>query len=123
MADKKKVLVVDDEPDVRQLLLYRLQDVEGFEVIEAHDGIEALRQAKAEKPDIILLDIMLPVMDGYEVCRMLKKDENTKNIPVIMLTAKTMVGDMEKGVCAGAVEYVMKPYDWAPTLNKIKKHL
>ncbi|MFH1848535.1 MAG: response regulator [Candidatus Omnitrophota bacterium] len=120
---KRKILIVDDEPDVRELLKFRLRDGEGFDIIEAKDGVEACRKAKTEKPDLIIMDIMMPVMGGYEACKVLKESEETKDIPVIMLTAKTTVGDMEKGVRAGASEYVMKPYDWNPTLEKIKKYI
>lgn len=116
----KKILVVDDEPDVLEFLKIRVQ-IAGFEAILAKNGTEAFEKAKKGNPDLIILDVMMPVFSGYEVCKMLKEDESTKDIPVIMLTAKSTVGDVEEGAGSGAAAYVTKPYDWDYLLNKINK--
>ncbi|HEY6586336.1 MAG TPA: response regulator [Candidatus Methanoperedens sp.] len=115
-SDKRsKILLVDDEIDTL-LPLKRSLEVEDYIVIGAGNGPEALIKAKTEIPDIILLDLMMPEMDGYEVCEKLKKDPMTKNIPVIMLTAKDAVRDKVKGLDIGADDYVTKPFN----LNELK---
>jgi len=112
---RPKVLIVDDEMDTL-LPLKRSLEVEDYIVIGAGNGPEALIKAKTEIPDIILLDLMMPEMDGYEVCEKLKKDPITKNIPVIILTAKDAVRDKVKGLDIGADDYVTKPFN----LNELK---
>lgn len=107
---KQKILVVDDEPDIVETLKFRLES-EGYEVVTAYNGLEALNKARNEKPDLIVLDIMLPKMDGYQVCRLLKFDERYSGIPVLMLTAKTQETDKITGLKTGADEYMMKPFD------------
>ena len=115
-SDKRsKILLVDDEIDTL-LPLKRSLEVEDYIVVGAGNGPEALIKAKTEIPDIILLDLMMPEMDGYEVCEKLKKDPMTKNIPVIMLTAKDAVRDKVKGLDIGADDYVTKPFN----LNELK---
>ncbi|CAG0972352.1 MAG: transcriptional regulator [Candidatus Methanoperedens nitroreducens] len=115
-SDKRsKILLVDDEIDTL-LPLKRSLEVEDYIVIGAGNGPEALIKAKTEIPDIILLDLMMPEMDGYEVCEKLKKDPITKNIPVIILTAKDAVRDKVKGLDIGADDYVTKPFN----LNELK---
>jgi DNA-binding response OmpR family regulator len=107
---KKKVLVVDDEPSIVRLIQVKLVK-EGFEVLTAFNGEEALEKARSEKPDLILLDVMMPKMSGHTVCAELKKDTVLKTIPVIMLTA---VGEFEqqlKGLQLGAAEYLTKPFN------------
>lgn len=119
----EKILIVEDEIDTYRLLKYRLE-VEGqYQTIQAKDGVEALEKVRTEKPDLVILDIMLPVLDGYEVCRTLKNDASTKQIPIIMLTAKGTIGNMEEGIRAGTDDYVTKPYDSHQLLDKIKKLL
>ncbi len=115
----KKILVVDDEPDVTSLLTLMLKS-QGYNVISAGDGQEALDKARSESPDLILLDIMLPRLDGYKVARMLKFDENFSHIPIIMLTAKIQERDRQTGLEMGANDYVTKPFDTAALLGKIK---
>jgi DNA-binding response OmpR family regulator len=115
----KKILVVDDEPDVASLLTLMLKS-QGYEVVAASDGQEALEKARAENPDLILLDVMLPRLDGYKVARMLKFDENYSHIPIIMLTAKIQEKDKQTGMEMGANDYVTKPFDTAILLAKIK---
>ena len=116
---KKKILLVDDEKDLVETVSFRLKAF-GYEVIPAYDGKEALEKAKKEKPDLIILDLMLPKIDGYKVCRMLKFDEKYKNIPVIMFTARAQESDKELGLQVGADEYITKPFDAKVLLEKIK---
>ena len=123
MAEKiKKILVVDDEPDVASLLTLMLKS-QGYEVITAGDGQDALEKARSEKPDLIVLDIMLPKLDGYRVARMLKFDENFSHIPIIMVTAKIQEKDKKIGIETGADAYVTKPFDTTALLEKIKESL
>lgn len=119
---KKKILVVDDEGELVKGLQIRLE-ASGFEVIAAFDGQEGLEKARDEKPDLILLDVMMPKMNGYQVCRELKNDENTKNIVVIMLTAKGQESDKFWGKEVGANDYVIKPFESSELMEKIKELL
>jgi DNA-binding response OmpR family regulator len=105
----KRVLIVDDEPDIVDLIEFNLK-LENIECIKAYDGEQGLFQAKHAKPDLILLDIMLPKMNGYEIARALRADESCKDIPIVMLTARTQQGDIILGKEAGADEYVPKPF-------------
>ena len=116
----KRILIDDDEADVLEFLKIRMRKA-GFEPILAKDGAEAFEKASAQKPDLIILDVMMPIFNGYEVCKMLRENESTKNIPVIMLTAKSTVGDMEEGAGSGANAYLTKPCEWDNILNKINK--
>ena len=118
----KKILLVDDEPDLVSLLKKRLE-INNYEVISASDGMEALRKAKKEKPDLIILDLMLPKMDGYKLCRMLKFDEKYKRIPIIMLTARVQEEDKKLGKETGANAYITKPFKPDVLLAKIEELL
>ena len=120
--DKKKVLIVDDEPDIVTALKFNLE-LENFECIEAYDGEEALLKAKNENPDLILLDIMLPKINGYKVSRLLKFDESYKHIPIIMLTARAQEKDIKVGEETGADEYITKPFEMDKLMSVIKKYL
>lgn len=106
----KKILVVDDEPHVVKLLKARLEK-NGYSVIVAHEGQEALDKTYQENPDLIILDIMLPYIDGYNVCKILRSDEKYKVIPIIMLTGRTLARDIKAGMDLGAVSYVQKPFN------------
>lgn len=118
----EKVLVADDDPDV--LLLYRVNlQFEGYEVIEAIDGEEAIRTALKEKPALILLDVMMPLLDGWRVLKTLKEDVATRHIPVIMVTAKASEMDQMKGLSYGAVDFVTKPFDPSALLRTMKQFL
>ncbi len=119
---KKKILVVDDEVDLVETLTFRLE-ANGYEVIKAHDGQAGLDMAKKEKPDLIILDLMLPRIDGYKVCRMLKFDEKYKKIPVILFTARAQESDKKMGQEVGAEAYITKPFDPQVLLTKIKELL
>lgn len=118
--DKKKILLVDDEKDLVEMVTLRLKAY-GYEVISAYDGQEALDKARREKPDLIILDILLPKLDGYKVSRMLKFDEKYKNIPIIMLTSRAREEDVKLGYETGADDYITKPFEPQVLLDKIKK--
>jgi DNA-binding response OmpR family regulator len=104
------VLVVDDDEDVVRFVELRLR-LEGFSVATASDGEEALRQALELRPDLVLLDVMMPHVDGFEVCARLRRDGRTRNIPIIVLTARTMAADRVLGLTTGADDYIGKPFD------------
>lgn len=104
-----KILVVDDELPIRELIKYNLQK-EGFSVITAEDGTTALKYVKEEKPDLIVLDLMLPGLAGFDVCRVLRNDPTTEKIPIIMATAKTEDSDIIAGLELGADDYITKPF-------------
>ncbi len=120
--DKKRILVVDDEPELVELIETRLKAA-GYETLVAHDGQEALDKARQEKPDLIVLDLMLPKIDGYKVCRMLKFDEKYKKIPIIMLTARAQQSDEKLGLEIGADGFITKPFQHEIILAKIKSLL
>jgi len=116
---RTKILIVDDEPDT-VLPLKRALEIENFNVIEAQDGVEALERVSAETPDLILLDLMLPKLNGFEVCQRLKQDEATSSIPIIMLTAKSETSDKIEGIEIGADDYVTKPFNLDELKARIK---
>jgi DNA-binding response OmpR family regulator len=118
----KKVLIIDDELDLVETIRFPLE-LEGFQVLAAYNGEEGLSQARSENPDLILLDLMLPKLDGYKVCRLLKFDERYKHIPIFMLTAKTQEKDKILGKETGADEYLTKPFDIDELIAKIKSNL
>ena len=105
----KKILVCDDEPYILMALTDAVE-MEGYDCVTAINGREALQKARETLPDLIMLDIMMPFMDGFEVCRELKADAATRDIPVIMLTAKSQQVDIQKGKDAGADDYITKPF-------------
>lgn len=104
-----RVLIVDDDPPTREVVRETLM-LEDFDFDEAADGDEALRLAKARRPDVVLLDIMMPNVDGYEVCRAIRSDSDLAASLVVMLTAKDQPQDRERGLAAGANEYLTKPF-------------
>jgi len=116
---RQKILIVDDENDILTLLEYNLQKA-GFHVISAQDGPEAVNAAKKERPDLIILDIMLPSMEGTEVCKILKGNETTRHIPVIMLTAKGEEVDRIVGFELGADDYIIKPFSPREMVLRVK---
>lgn len=117
-----KILVVDDRPDNVYFLQSRLQ-AENFLVITAFSGPEGIEKAKTSKPDLILLDIMMPGMDGYEVCKILTNDEETKDIPIILVTAKVDSNDVAEGLKVGAFDYIKKPFDKIELIARINSAL
>ncbi len=116
---KQRVLVVDDEPDAVELLEFNLRNA-GYEVSSAEDGTEALKKARSHRPDLIVLDVMLPEVDGLEVCKILRRDEATSGIPIIMLTAKASEIDRVLGLELGADDYVTKPFNLRELILRIK---
>ncbi len=118
--DTKRILVVDDEEDLVVIISKALR-YKGYEVITANDGQEGLEKAKTQKPDLIVLDLMLPKMNGYKVCGLLKKDTKYAKIPVILLTAKADAENIELGEKIGADAYMTKPYEQDALLSKIKE--
>ena len=105
----KKILIVDDEPNLVKLLESRLK-VNGYDVISAFDGQQGLDKVRQDKPDLVILDLMLPQLHGYEVCRQLRTDAVHKNIPIVMLTASGKATDIQEGLEQGANAYIAKPF-------------
>jgi len=116
---KERILVVEDDDDILQLLKYNLTK-EGYRATGAVSGEEALKAVKLSLPDLILLDLMLPGIDGLEVCRMLKRDDQTRNIPIIMLTAKGEEADIVTGLELGADDYITKPFSPRVALARVR---
>lgn len=108
MSDKK-VLVAEDQADIRGLIAFSLRFV-GYEVIEAIDGEDAVAKARSELPDLILLDVRMPTMNGYEACSLLKAQDSTRDIPVIFLSARGQETEIKRGLDLGAEEYILKPF-------------
>jgi len=124
MATKgeKKILIADDEPNSLETLRQRLE-FEGLSVVTATDGEETLKKVKEDKIALLLLDVMMPKVNGYQVCRELKQDPETKNIPIVLLTAKAQESDKFWGKETGADDYVTKPYDLDELIKKIEVYL
>lgn len=118
MQPKKKILLVDDEPNFRLLLRSRLE-ANDYEVMEAEDGAMGLDLARSQDPDLIILDVMLPKMEGYKVARLLKFDEKHRKTPIIMLTARSQQSDKETGLKVGAEAYLTKPFEPGELLESI----
>lgn len=122
MKDKKTVLIVEDEEDLRDIVIYNL-DREGYKTIGVESGEEGLERAIALRPDLILLDLMLPGINGMDVCRQLKQNEDTKNIPIIMASAKGEEADIVSGLELGADDYVTKPFSPRILLARVRSVL
>ncbi|MFA5275381.1 MAG: response regulator [Candidatus Omnitrophota bacterium] len=119
---KKRILVVEDELELVRAMQIRLEQA-GYEVFSTGDGQDALEKAKKENPDLIILDLMLPKMDGYKVCGLLKADARYSRIPVIMATARAQESDEKLGFEVGADAYITKPFQYEILLAKIKELL
>lgn len=122
MSAKPRILVVDDEPETVELVEFNLRQA-GFDVSTAADGAEAVKKARAQLPSLIVLDLMLPEVDGLEVCKMLRRDTNTASVPILMLTAKAAELDRVLGLELGADDYVTKPFSPRELVLRIKKLL
>jgi two-component system cell cycle response regulator DivK len=122
MEEAKKILVVDDNQDNRELVVKLLKN-KGYRMIEAIDGEDALQKAFTERPDLVLMDISIPKLDGYEVTRRLKSQEGLKDTPIIALTAHAMRGDMEKALNAGCEGYITKPINIRELPEQIRYYL
>jgi DNA-binding response OmpR family regulator len=109
MTEAKKVLVAEDEPDIRGLIVFSLQYA-GYQVVEALNGDEAVRLAESEQPDLILLDVRMPRMNGYEACSVLKSQDSTRGIPIVFLSARGQETEIKQGLELGAEEYILKPF-------------
>lgn len=118
----KRILVIDDLPENVFMLQDRLEH-EGYEVLTAYDGKSGIQKAQTELPDLILLDIMMPDINGIEVCKTLVKDKNTSDIPIILVTAKTGAEDTKEGLDAGAFDYIKKPFNKVELLARVKSAL
>jgi len=119
---QKRILICDDDPAILRVLQLNLE-VEGYDTYLAHHGEEALQIAKAERPDLVILDIMMPRLDGYQTCERLKSDEATKDIPVVFLSAKAQASDIEKGKAYGVEDYLTKPFDPDTLVDTIERLL
>jgi len=117
-----KILIIDDEQGIIDFMQMALESRD-YTVISALDGEDGLIAAQQESPDIILLDVMMPGMDGFETCRRIKNNDLTKKIPVLFISAKAQAADVELGVSAGAEDYIIKPFEMNDLIGKIKKYV
>jgi len=120
--DTKTILLADDEEDIKVVVRLYLES-KGYNIVTAFDGLDAIEQVKREKPDLILLDVMMPVMNGYEVAARVRADEASKSIPIVMLSAATHEEAVKKALEAGANDYLMKPFDPVVLEETIRKYL
>lgn len=119
--EKHRILIIEDNADTRRFLEAMLG--KEFDIISAENGIIGIDYARNKAPDLILLDIMLPILSGYDACSLLKKDEKTKRIPIIFLSAKNSVQDITQGLTSGADDYIAKPFDYKELVARIKARL
>ena len=119
---KKKILIVEDNEQNLYLVTFLLEQ-NGFEIITAQDGLEAIDKTIAEKPDLILMDMQLPEMNGYEATKQIKSIADINHIPIVAVTSYAVVGDREKTLAAGSVGYIEKPFDPDNFVSEIKKYL
>jgi two-component system, cell cycle response regulator DivK len=118
----KRILVVEDQEDNRRILRDLLTNV-GFQLVEAEDGAQGVAAAETHRPDLILMDIQMPIVDGYEATRRIKANPTLATIPVIVVTSYALSGDEDKARAAGCDDYITKPYSPRQLLAKIKEHL
>jgi len=118
----KKILVVDDEPDILKIVTFRLKKLR-CDILTADNGKDALDLIRRQRPDLVLLDLRLPIIDGYEVCKQVKADDELKNIPIILLTASSTAKISEKTKEFKADGYIIKPFDPEELLKKVKKFI
>jgi CheY-like chemotaxis protein len=116
----KRILVCDDDPVILRLLQVNLE-LEGFEVLLAHHGEKAVEMASVEHPDLVILDIMMPRMDGYQTCEAIKGQDDTKDIPIVFLSAKAQHSDVEKGKSFGVEDYLTKPFDPSELIELVER--
>lgn len=122
MREKPLILIVDDEKEALETM-EGILEAQDYDIIRANDGVEAINIAKHSRPDLVIMDITMPKLDGIAACRFMKTSSEKDAAPVIILTAKENIGDVEKAFEAGADEYVHKPVDWGRLLPKIRKFL
>jgi CheY-like chemotaxis protein len=118
-----KILVAEDERDIRELVTFSLRGLGGFDVVQAANGVEAVERAAAERPDLILMDVRMPKMTGYEACKRLKEINETKDIPIIFLSAKGQESEIQQGLSVGAEEYILKPFAPDELVNQVRSVL
>lgn len=118
---KKRILVCDDDPVILRLLQVNLE-LEGYDVALAHHGEEALEICQSDRPDLVILDIMMPRLDGYQTAERLKADAATKDIPIVFLSAKAQQSDIEKGKSYGVSDYLTKPFDPTELIEVVERH-
>jgi len=116
-----KVLVVEDSPTMRQLIVFALKRIRGFQIVEANDGVDGLKKLSAEKFDLILTDINMPIMDGLKLVSMVRNDPNYKETPIIVITTEGAIEDRERALALGANEYITKPIQTKKILETVKK--
>ena len=115
-----KILIAEDERDIRELIAFSLQELGKFNVVLASNGLEAVERATLEIPDLILMDVRMPRMTGYDACKILKEHGATKSIPVIFLSAKGQDQEIQQGLAAGAEEYILKPFAPDELVNQVR---
>ena len=116
-----KVLVVEDSPTMRQLIVFALKRIRGFQIAEANDGVDGLKKLSADKYDLILTDINMPIMDGLKLVSMVRNDPNYKETPIIVITTEGATEDRERALALGANEYITKPIQTMQILETVKK--
>lgn len=116
-----KVLVVEDSPTMRQLIVFALKRIRGFQIVEANDGVDGLKKLSAEKFDLILTDINMPIMDGLKLVSMVRSDPNYKETPIIVITTEGATEDRERALALGADEYITKPIQTMKILETVRK--
>ncbi len=116
-----KVLVVEDSPTMRQLIVFALKRIRGFQIFEANDGVDGLKKLSADKFDLILTDINMPIMDGLKLVSMVRNDPNYKETPIIIITTEGATEDRERALALGANEYITKPIQTIQILETVKK--
>jgi CheY-like chemotaxis protein len=121
-AERPLILCADDDPDILSLVSLRLERL-GYEVVTAPDGRAALERARERRPDVVVLDVMMPGIDGWEVCRQLKETPGVRHIPVIFLSARAQDEDRQRGYALGVDEYVTKPFDPAHLVEIVRRSL
>ncbi len=119
-AQVRRILIADDDPVILRLIQVNLE-LEGYQVLTANNGEEALATALAEHPDLVILDIMMPRLDGYQTCERLKESEDTRGIPVVFLSAKAQQTDIDKGRSYGVQDYLTKPFDPSELLDVVER--
>lgn len=116
-----KVLVVEDSPTMRQLIVFALKRIRGFQIFEANDGVDGLKKLSADKFDLIVTDINMPIMDGLKLVSMVRNDPNYKETPIIIITTEGATEDRERALALGANEYITKPIQTTQILETVKK--
>lgn len=123
MADNKRVLVVEDSPAMRQLIRFALNKVEGLEVLEANDGVDGLSKLAGKKFDLLVVDINMPIMDGLKLIDMVRKNEEHKNVPILIITTESAEEDRQRAMALGVDEYLTKPVQSQQIVESAKKLL